>query len=197
MSASDRFSELRQRVEQGESNIKAAASEDSAKLKAKADEARKAADEHAAQFAATAQETSEQAESHWNELQSSWDQHVQHIRQRIAEKKAEHDVASAKRDAEWAESDAVNAVDFAMAAVEEAEYAVLDAAWPGRMRTLWPPPPSSTLGSAGRGLAGSAARRQCRPYGRWSPRRRPPNRTCDFHRIRLSMSTSSGARSRS
>jgi hypothetical protein len=40
--------------------------------------------------------------------------------------------------------------------------------------------------------AGSAARRQCRPCGRWSPRRRPPNRTCDFHRIRLSMSTSSG-----
>jgi hypothetical protein len=39
--------------------------------------------------------------------------------------------------------------------------------------------------------AGSAARRRCRPCGRWSPRRRPPNRTCDFHRIRLSMSTTS------
>jgi hypothetical protein len=75
-----------------------------------------------------AQETSEQAESHWNELQSSWDQHIQRIRLRIAEKKAEHDVASAERDAEWAASDAVNAVDFALVAVEEAEYAVLDAA---------------------------------------------------------------------
>jgi hypothetical protein len=40
--------------------------------------------------------------------------------------------------------------------------------------------------------AGSAARRRCRLFSRWSPRRRPPNRTCDFHRIRLSMSTSSG-----
>ena len=28
--------------------------------------------------------------------------------------------------------------------------------------------------------------------GRWFPRRRPPNRTCDFRRIRLSMGTSSG-----
>ena len=64
MSASDRFRELRERVEQGESNIRAAASGDSAKLEAKADEARKAADEHAAQFAAMAQKTSEQAESH-------------------------------------------------------------------------------------------------------------------------------------
>jgi hypothetical protein len=43
-------------------------------------------------------------------------------------KKAEHDLASAQRDADWAESDAVNAVDFALAAAEEAEYAVLDAA---------------------------------------------------------------------
>jgi hypothetical protein len=127
MSASDRFSELRQRVEQGESNIQAAASEDSAKLEAKADEARKAADDHAAQFAATAQKTSEQAESHWNELQSSWDHHRQHVRQRIEEKKGELDLASAQHDADWAESDAVNAVDFALAAAEEAEYAVLDA----------------------------------------------------------------------
>ncbi|MCW3008807.1 MAG: hypothetical protein JWP17_3433 [Solirubrobacterales bacterium] len=128
MSAADRFSELRQQVNQAESNIKAAASEDSAKLTAKADEARKAADEHAAQFAATAQDTSKQAEAHWNELQSSWDQHTQRIRQRIAEKKAEHDAASAQRDAEWAENDAVNAVDFALVTVQEAEYAVLDAA---------------------------------------------------------------------
>jgi hypothetical protein len=36
---------------------------------------------------------------------------------------------------------------------------------------------------------GSAARRRCRLCGRWFPRRRPPNRTCDSHRIRLSMST--------
>jgi hypothetical protein len=128
MSAADRFSELRQQVDQAESDIKAAASEDSAKLKAKADEARKAADEHAGQFAAMAQDTSEQAEAHWNELQSSWDQHIQRIRQRITEKKSELDAASAQRDAEWAENDAVNAVDFALVAVQEAEYAVLDAA---------------------------------------------------------------------
>jgi hypothetical protein len=42
-----------------------------------------------------------------------------------------------------------------------------------------------------RGRAGSAARRRCGLCGQWSPRRRPPNRTCDFHRIRLSMSTTS------
>ena len=40
--------------------------------------------------------------------------------------------------------------------------------------------------------AGSAARRRCRPCGRWSPHRCPPNRTCESLRIRLSMSNSSG-----
>ena len=128
MSASDRFTELKQQVEQSEQHIRAAAAEDSAQLEAKAEEARKAADEHADQFRAMAQKTSEQAEGHWNELQSSWDEHIQHVRQRIAQKKAEHDVAAAESDAEWAEADAANAVDFAEAAVVEAEYAVLDAA---------------------------------------------------------------------
>ncbi len=40
--------------------------------------------------------------------------------------------------------------------------------------------------------AGSAARRRCRLFSRWSPRRCPPNRTCESPRIRLSMSTSGG-----
>ena len=48
------------------------------------------------------------------------------------------------------------------------------------------------LRSSQRRHAGSAARRRCRPCGRWSPHRCPPNRTCESLRIRLSMSNSSG-----
>jgi hypothetical protein len=33
----------------------------------------------------------------------------------------------AENDAEWAEADAVDAVEFASSAIEEAQYAVLDA----------------------------------------------------------------------
>jgi hypothetical protein len=51
---------------------------------------------------------------------------------------------------------------------------------------------SSAVGSNSR--AGSAARRHVGLVGRWSPRRRPPNRTCESPRIRLSMSTRSGFR---
>jgi hypothetical protein len=39
---------------------------------------------------------------------------------------------------------------------------------------------------------GSTARRRAGLISRWFPRRRPPNRTCGFHRIRLSMSTWGG-----
>ena len=40
--------------------------------------------------------------------------------------------------------------------------------------------PSGASHSRGR------ARAPCRPFGRWVSLARPPNRTCDFHRIRLS-----------
>jgi len=82
-------------------------------------------------------DASDKAEAHWNDVQSSWDLHIQRIRARILEKKTEHDIESAKRDADWAEGDAFDAVDFAEAAVAEAEYAVLDAAWQGLTRTIW------------------------------------------------------------
>ena len=51
--------------------------------------------------------------------------------------------------------------------------------------------------SAGSAIGSRAAQGRGRGAGagfssRWSPRRRPPNRTCEFDRFRLSMSTSSG-----
>ena len=42
-------------------------------------------------------------------------------------KKDAFDANVAEDDAEWAEADAIDAVDFASAAIEEAEYAVLGA----------------------------------------------------------------------
>src|SRR4029453_553937 len=101
MSASDRFTELKQRVEKAESEIKEAAAQDKAELSATAEQARKAADNRAAELRAKAQDTSDKAEAHWNEVQSSWDQHVQRIRTRITEKKTEIDIDRARPEADW------------------------------------------------------------------------------------------------
>jgi hypothetical protein len=49
------------------------------------------------------------------------------IRQNIDEKRSEHDLNAAQRAADNAEDDAGVAIQYAYAAIEEAEYAVLDA----------------------------------------------------------------------
>jgi hypothetical protein len=127
MPVSDNFTKLTEQVDKAERTISAAASQDKAELEAKVDEARKNADDLAAELRAKTKQAAGQAESHWQEVQIDWDQHIARIRQRIDAKKAAHDVNVAQRDAEWAESDALDAIDFATAAVEEAEFAVLDA----------------------------------------------------------------------
>ena len=53
--------------------------------------------------------------------------HLAAIRERIDDKKAEHDLAQAQRDADEAQYDALYAIDYAYGAIEEAESLVLDA----------------------------------------------------------------------
>jgi small-conductance mechanosensitive channel len=126
MTASDRFTKLKEQVEKAERRVNEAGSQDKAQLQAKVDEARKNADDLAADLHARTRQAS-QAEGQWQEVRSDWDQHIKRIRERIDAKKAAHDARVAEEDAEWAEADALDAIDFASSAVEEAEYAVLDA----------------------------------------------------------------------
>ncbi len=58
--------------------------------------------------------------------------------------------------------------------------------------TAPPRSPRSSVYDA-RGSRGRA-RAPCRPFGRWVSLARPPNRTCDFHRIRLSTNPCAGRR---
>jgi hypothetical protein len=56
----------------------------------------------------------------WTDLGRSWDEHIAKMRVRIDKRAAEH-------DAEEASAYASYVIDYTFAAVEEAEYAVLDA----------------------------------------------------------------------
>jgi hypothetical protein len=60
-------------------------------------------------------------------MKDNWQAHVTDLYQKAANKKAEHDA----RKAESGEDYADNVVSFPIAAVQEAEYAVLDAALGG------------------------------------------------------------------
>ncbi len=63
----------------------------------------------------------------FNDMQKSWDEQVEAVRRDIASKKAEHDQHAAQRRADSAEEDAAFAIRYAYWAIEDAEYAVLDA----------------------------------------------------------------------
>ena len=60
-------------------------------------------------------------------MQKSWDDQIASIRREIEAKKAEHDLHTAQRRADGAEEDAKFAIDLEYWAVEEAEWAALDA----------------------------------------------------------------------
>jgi hypothetical protein len=104
-----------------------------ARTKAKADLEQDIADSRAS-AEAQADKLRQEAEARkgklsvwWHDLQRTWDEHLAKIRDDIDSKRAEHDVDRAQRRAEKAEDDARFAVAFAYAAIEEADYAVLDA----------------------------------------------------------------------
>ena len=131
MTALERFSQLTDQVEQAERNIRSAVAEDHATLQARLDGARRDADERSNQLRARIAESAEGAartDDRWQELHRSWEQHVERVRQRVAEHKAGREANRAERDAQRAEADALDALVFAAAVIEESRYAVLCAA---------------------------------------------------------------------
>jgi len=64
----------------------------------------------------------------WNQVQIAWKDHVRTVRTEVQDKQAEANPQRAERRAERAEDYSHYALAFALAALEEAEYAVLDAA---------------------------------------------------------------------
>jgi len=127
MALSDQLSRLTTRTKEAEDRAAAA------KAKAKADleqDVKEAGESAQAQADALAQAVDSQADRvsiWWGNLQRSWSDHTAVVRQHVDDRRAAHDLHAAQRNADQAESDAAFAIDYAYGAVEEAEYAVLDA----------------------------------------------------------------------
>ena len=69
----------------------------------------------------------DEAATGWEAMKDKWQSHVADLHHKAGDKKAEMDQAKAAMKADAAEDYAEDAVNFAIAAVQEAEYAVLDA----------------------------------------------------------------------
>ena len=127
MAASDDLTRLAARAKQAEDRAAAARSKAEAELQADVDEAQASAQAQAAKLRETADAHRSKLSAWWHDMQRTWEEHVGKIRDDIESRRAEHDGERAKRHADRADDDAAFAVAFAYAAIEEAEYTVLDA----------------------------------------------------------------------
>ncbi|MEU0398373.1 hypothetical protein ABZ208_37660 [Streptomyces sp. NPDC006208] len=96
-------------------------------MQAEVERAREDAQAQAAKLQESARGAEAKVSQWWVEMQQNWRDHTAKVSRDIETRKQEHNVARAAREADRAEADAVAAVEFALAAIEEAEYTVLDA----------------------------------------------------------------------
>ena len=69
----------------------------------------------------------ENASSEWQEIRDKWHAHVATVRARAHQKKDQIDAYNAAVEADMAEAYAYDAIEFGLDAIDEAEYAALDA----------------------------------------------------------------------
>ena len=125
MALSDQLSKLSARAKEAEDRVAAATTEASAELDQEVEKAGESARAQSDELRKTVEADLDAYSAWWAGVQRSWDDHIAEIRRNISDKKAEHDAKAANRRADVAENDAAFAVDFALGAIQEAEYAVL------------------------------------------------------------------------
>ena len=127
MALSDQLSRLAARAKELEDRAAAAKQKAKGDLQQEVKTAREASQAHADALAKKMDDGDAHVSAWWDGVGRSWNDHVATVRRSIDDRRAAHDLKSAQRAAADADDDASYAVDYAYAAVEEAEYAVLDA----------------------------------------------------------------------
>ncbi len=127
MALSDQLSKLAAKAKEAEDRAAAAQGKAKQELEKDVQTARDQAKAHADEMRKSAEADKGAVSDWWTDMQRKWSDHVDTVREHIDEKKAEHDLEAAQRNAYSAEEDATYAIDYAYGALEEAEYAVLDA----------------------------------------------------------------------
>jgi hypothetical protein len=127
MALSDELTKLAARAKEAQDRAAAAQGKAKADLEQEVEAARASAEEQAGKLRQDAEARKGKLSVWWQDVQRSWSEHIDKVREDMDQRKARHDVDRAEVRAENAEDDAAFAVNFAYAAIEEAEYAVLDA----------------------------------------------------------------------
>jgi hypothetical protein len=115
---SAKLDSLQEHLTKTKSDAEAAAKESRDKVKDRMDTAQADVEKEARAAQATAQ-------SKWAQLKADHHARMQELRTKIEQRNAQVDAAAAEGNAEWAESDAVDAIDFAAWAIDNARVSLL------------------------------------------------------------------------
>jgi hypothetical protein len=127
MALSDQLASLAARAKQAETRAAAAQRKAKGDLETDISAVRASAEAQAQKLRETAEAGEGKISDWWTDVQKTWNDHIAAVREDIDDKKAKHELHEAQYAADMAEGDASYAIDYAYAAVEEAEYAVLQA----------------------------------------------------------------------
>ena len=125
---SDQLSELASRTAKLEDAVTAAQDRDRQRLEVQKAELATSMSNARAKVKATATSAEDDVSTWWSSTRDSADEWFDGVRTKRAERRAAHDLEQADRVADDAEADAVDAVDFALYAIDVAEDALIDAA---------------------------------------------------------------------
>lgn len=128
MRVSEALAGLAQRAKAAEDAAEAARLETRDQLVARVATARAEAEDLAGALRDTAISAEQEAVDQWAKVQQAWREHTAATRARIADRQAERDAGVLTSRARYAQDYALAATAMAMAAVQEAQYAALDAA---------------------------------------------------------------------
>jgi hypothetical protein len=127
---SQQLAELSQRARSAEDAAATASSQARQRreeLRGRVEQARATAQQQAGQLRQATGQAADEATAWWTDVQDTWNSHLRMARTRISDTKGRLDADLAQRRASNAEAYATAALAFALATVDEAEYAVLDA----------------------------------------------------------------------
>jgi hypothetical protein len=127
MALSDQLSALAARASEAEDHAAAAKQKAKDELQHDVEAAHASAAAQGDKLRKKAQDSRDAAATGWDKVQQSWNEHLAAVRTDLDNRKQAHDLKSAQRAAERAEDNAGWAIDYAIAAVDEADYAVQDA----------------------------------------------------------------------
>jgi hypothetical protein len=126
--ASAQLKRLSDRASVAEADAKALKAKNKAALQQKVDAAQASAKQASDDLKASAKETQDEITQRWGQVQENWKSHIAKVHKDADQARANMKADRAEMRAELAEDNAADAVDFAYAAIEEAEYQVLNAA---------------------------------------------------------------------